>query len=58
MPTWVRAVIRMPMTAITSMTRQTAVPIAIPAQALAAVEPKTARIDGPSSRISATVPTM
>ena len=58
MPTWVRAVMRMPTTAITSMTRPTAVPMAIHAQVLVVVEPKTARTDGPSKRISATVPMM
>jgi hypothetical protein len=58
MPTWVRAVKRMPTTATTSMTRPTALPMAIHAQGLVEVEPKTARIDGPSKRISAVVPIM
>ena len=56
-PTWVRAVIRMPTTAMISMTTPTATPIVT----LAAVEvlaPNTASTEGPSSSTSATVPMM
>jgi hypothetical protein len=56
MPTWVRAVKRMPTTAIASMTRLAALPMAIAATVSGEVEPKTASNDGPSKRISATVP--
>jgi hypothetical protein len=58
MLTWVFAVILMPTTAITSITTPTALPMAIHAQTLVDVEPNTARTEGPSSRISATVPMM
>ncbi len=58
MPTWVLAVILMPTTAITSMITPTTLPMAIHAQGLVEVEPNTARTEGPSSRISATVPMM
>src|SRR5262249_18992509 len=58
MPTWVRAVMRIPTTEITSMMTPTALPMATHAQGLVLAEPKTARIDGPSKRISATVPMM
>ena len=49
-PTCVRAVIRMPAIAMTSMTTATTVPIAIQAQLLVEVDPKTASTDGPSTR--------
>ena len=58
MPTWVFAVILMPTTAITSIATPTALPMTIHAQAFVEVEPNTASTDGPSSRISATVPMM
>jgi hypothetical protein len=56
MPTWVRAVNRMPTTAITSMTTPTATPMPTKAQVFVAEEPNTASTEGPSSRTSATVP--
>src|ERR1700730_8895934 len=58
MLTCARAVIRIPTTAMTSITRPTAAPIAIYAPVLAELEPNTASNDGPSSRTSATVPMM
>lgn len=57
-PLALAAVMRMPTTAITSMTAPTAVPIPMKAQVLVEVEPKTASTEGPSSRILATVPMM
>ena len=50
--------ILIPTTAMTSMTTPTTVPMAIHAQVLVEVEPNTASTEGPSSRISATVPMM
>src|SRR3984893_3283336 len=58
MLTCARAVTRIPATAMTSITRPTAAPIAIYAPVLAELEPNTASTDGPSSRTSATVPMM
>ena len=58
MLTWTRAVILMPTTAITSMIRPVAQPMATKAAVLADVEPNTASTEGPSSRTSATVPMM
>jgi len=55
-PIWVRAVIRIPATAIASMIRHSAVSIPVLAQASAELEPKTASTDGPSTTTSATVP--
>jgi len=46
MPTWIRAVMRIPMIAITAMTRTTAVLIAMFGHVLVELEPKTARTDG------------
>ena len=43
MPTWARAVMRMPTTAITSMTRATPVAMPISAQVLPELEVNTAR---------------
>ena len=58
MPTWARAVILMPTTAITSMTTPTAVPIAMFAQVLVEFEPKTASTDGPRTSTPLTVAMM
>ena len=58
MLTCTRAVILMPTTAMTSITTPTTLPMAIHAQVSVDVEPNTARTEGPSSRISATVPMM
>ena len=58
MPTWVFAVSLIPTTAMISITTPTALPMAIHAQVSVEVEPNTARTEGPSSRISATVPMM
>src|SRR5689334_13022967 len=58
MLTWTRAVILIPTTAMISMTTPTTLPMAIHAQVSVEVEPNTARTEGPSSRISATVPMM
>ncbi len=55
-PIWARAVIRIPATAIASMISHTAVPMPVPAQASAELEPNTASTDGPSTTTSATVP--
>jgi hypothetical protein len=48
----------MPTTAITSMTRPTAVPIAMFAHVLVELEPKTARTDGPRTSTPLTVAMM
>ena len=58
MLTWTRAVILMPMTAITSMMRPIATPMPTKAHLFVELEPKTASTDGPSMRTSATVPMM
>lgn len=55
MPTWVRAVIRIPITARTVITRPTAVAIAMLPQVLVALLPKTASTDGPSTSTPLTV---
>src|ERR1700751_4746906 len=57
MPTWVRAVIRMPTPAITSMIRHPAVSMPTLAQALVDDEPNTASTDGPSTSTPLSVPT-
>jgi hypothetical protein len=48
----------MPTTAITSVTRPTAVPIAMFAHVLVELEPKTARTDGPRTSTPLTVAMM
>ncbi len=58
MLTCTRAVILIPTTAMISIITPTALPMAIHAQVSVEVEPNTARTEGPSSRISATVPMM
>ena len=58
MPTWTRAVILMPTTAITSMIRPVTQPMARTPQVFVEVEPNTASTEGPSRRTSATVPMM
>ncbi len=59
MLTWVRAVIRMPTIAITSMPRITTVLMTMFGAVLEEeAEPKTARIDGPSSTVVPTVARM
>ena len=55
-PIWARAGIRIPATAIASMISHTAVPMPVPAQASAELEPNMASTDGPSTTTSATVP--
>ena len=55
MPTWVRAVILIPATAMTSMTTPTAVPMAISAKVLAGLAPNTASTEGPSTSTPLTV---
>src|SRR5215831_17382004 len=54
--TWVRAVSRMPTTAISSMTSAMAVAIAMLGQELVPDEPKTARTLGPSTSTGVSVP--
>src|ERR1022692_3706397 len=58
MLTCARAVIRIPTTAMTSITTPTATPIAIYAPVFVDPEPNTASTDGPSSSTSATLPMM
>jgi len=55
MPTWVRAVTLMPMTAITSMMTPTPVPMAISAHVLAESAPNTASTVGPRTSTPLTV---
>ena len=57
-PTWVRAVMRMPMIAITSMPRITTVSMARFGTIAVVVEPKTASTDGPRTTVVLTVPMM
>ncbi len=57
-PTWVRAVILIPMIAMTPMTTTTAVPMPTYAHELAELLPNTASTDGPSTSTPATVPMM
>src|SRR5215831_14164020 len=57
-PTCVRAVIRMPTMAMTSMSTPTAQPMATYVQVLVDMEPNTASTEGPSRSTSATVPMM
>jgi hypothetical protein len=54
----VRAVSRMPATAISSMTSTTAVSITMFGPVLVALAPKTASTDGPSTTTGPIVPTM
>ncbi len=58
MATWVRAVMRMPMTAITSMTRTTTVSMAKFGGMAEEEEPNTASTDGPRTTVVLTVPMM
>ena len=57
MPTWVRAVRRMPTTAITSMTTMTAVLIPMFGHVLVAAAPKTARTEGARTTTPEIAPT-
>src|ERR1700753_3507624 len=58
MATWVRAVIRIPATAITSMTRTSTVLMVILGHALVLVEPTTASTAGESTTTTEIEPTM
>ena len=56
MPTWVRAVMRMPTTAIVAMTKMTAIQSRMFGQGLLALAPKTAKTAGDSTTTTEIVP--